>query len=395
MTSLKRNICVFSSTRADYGLLKGLLKEIEDRPTLQLQLLASGMHLSPEFGATIQEIQADGFQPHETVEILLSGDTPTAICKSMGLALMGYGEALNRLKPDMVVVLGDRFETFCMAGASQVCRIPVAHIHGGETTEGAIDEAFRHAITKLSHLHFAGCDVYRNRIIQLGEAPDRVFNVGALGVETLHRTKLLSRKRLGESLGISLKTPYFLLTFHPVTLEESTAQEQFQAILDAVSDFPDINVIFTKANADTDGRIINRMMEDYAQQHPRRCLALSSMGSMKYLSAMKNASTVIGNSSSGIIEAPSFKIPTINIGDRQKGRIQADSILNCMPETQAIRNTIDRALSPPFREKLKTIQNPYDRPGTCSTIAAVIEKIDITDILKKKFHDIIEPGRYI
>ncbi len=392
---MKRNICIFSSTRADYGLLKGLLKEIKGRPALELQLLASGMHLSPEFGSTIREIEADGFQPHETVEILLSGDTPTAICKSMGLALMGYGEALNRLKPDMVVVLGDRFETFCMAGASQVCRIPVAHIHGGETTEGVIDEAFRHAITKLSHLHFAGCDEYRNRIIQLGEAPDRVFNVGALGVETLHRTKLLGRKRLGESLGFSLTAPYFLLTFHPVTLEEVTAQVQFQAILDAVSGFPDMNVIFTKANADTDGRIINSMMEEFARQNPGRYLVLSSMGSLKYLSAMKNASAVIGNSSSGIIEAPSFKVPTINIGDRQKGRIQADSVLNCLPETRAIQNAINKSLSPAFQKKLKTIKNPYDKPGTCATIATLLEKTDLTDIRKKKFHDIIEQGRYI
>jgi UDP-hydrolysing UDP-N-acetyl-D-glucosamine 2-epimerase len=394
MNSLKRKICIFSSTRADYGLLKGLLKEMEERPAIELQLLASGMHLSPEFGTTIREIRADGFNPHETVEILLSGDTPTAVCKSMGLALMGYGEALNRLKPDMVVVLGDRFETFCMAGASQVCRIPVAHIHGGETTEGAFDEAFRHAVTKLSHLHFASCEAYRKRIIQLGEAPDQVFNVGALGVETLHRTKLLDRKQLGESLDFSLTDPYFLLTFHPVTLEESTAQKQFQAILDAVSGFPEFHVIFTKANADTDGRIINRMMEYYVRQHPRRCLALSSMGSLKYLSALKYTSAVIGNSSSGIIEAPSFKVPTINIGDRQKGRIQADSIINCIPDPGAIRNAMDRSLSPTFQEKLKTVENPYDKPGTSSTIATLLEKTDITGILKKKFHDIIDPGRY-
>ncbi len=394
MNPLKRKICVYSSTRADYSLLRGLLRAIEVTPKLQLQLLASGMHLSPEFGMTLQEIQADGFQPDETVEILMSGDTPTAVCKSMGLAMMGYGEALKRLKPDMVVVLGDRFETFCMAGAVQVCRIPLAHIHGGETTEGAIDEAFRHAITKLSHLHFASCEAYRRRIIQLGEAPDRVFNVGALGVENLHRTELLDRKGLGESLGFNLKAPYFLLTFHPVTLEESTAHVQFQAILDAVAAYPDIHLIFTKANADTDGRIISRMMEDFVRQHPQRCLALASMGSTKYLSAVKYASAVIGNSSSGIIEAPSLKVPTINIGDRQKGRIQAESILNCLPESQAIRNALAQALSQPFQEKMKTITNPYDRPGTISTIAALLEKTDISGILKKKFHDIIESGRY-
>lgn len=390
---MKRKICVYTSTRADYGLLKGLLRAIKASPTLQLQLLASGMHLSPEFGMTVQELTADGFNPDETVEILMSGDTPTAICKSMGLALMGYGEALKRLAPDMVVLLGDRFETFCMAGAAQVCRIPMAHIHGGETTQGAVDEAFRHSITKLSHLHFASCETYRRRIIQLGETPDRVFNVGALGVEALHQTKLMDRNRLGESLEFSLTAPYFLLTFHPVTLEKSTARKQFQAILDAMAAYPDINLIFTKANADTDGRVINRMMEDFVQKSPRRCLAIASMGSTRYLSAMKYASAVIGNSSSGIIEAPSFKVATINIGDRQKGRIQADSILNCPPESRAIQRTIDQALSRPFQEKLKTVTNPYDKLGTSSAITTLLEKTEISGMQKKEFHDIIESGR--
>jgi len=389
MNRLKRKICVYTSTRADYGLLKGLIEKIEAAPSLSLQLLVTGMHLSPEFGMTIGEIKEDGFKPDEMVEILMSGDTPTAICKSMGLALMGYGEALQRLKPDMVVLLGDRFETFCMAGAAQVCRIPVAHIHGGETTEGAIDEAFRHAITKMSHLHFASCEAYRKRIIQLGESPDRVFNVGALGVENLRTVTLLDRKTLGESIGFNLDRPYFLITFHPVTLEKSTAHEQFHAILSALDSYPDMNLIFTKANADTDGRIINHLMDDFTKKHPHRCLSVSSLGSKRYLSAMKYASALIGNSSSGIIEAPSFRVPTVNIGDRQRGRVQAGSILNCPPETWAIQNTIDHALSQPFQEKIKTVTNPYDRPGTASTIAALLEKTDISNIQKKKFHDII------
>jgi len=383
-----RKICVYTSSRAEYGLLRSVLQEIETETTLQLQILASGTHLSPEFGMTIQEIRADGFEPDETVEILLSSDTPTAICKSMGLAMIGYGEALQRLKPDMVVVLGDRFETFCMAAAAQVCRVPLVHIHGGETTEGAIDEAFRHSITKMSHLHFASCEAYRRRIIQLGESPDRVFNIGALSVENIRRMALMARSELAEAIGFNLERPYFLVTFHPVTLEKDTSEGQFQPLLDALDACPEFNVIFTKANADTDGLVINRMIDDYAGNQPERCLAVTSLGVRRYLSAMKYTTAVIGNSSSGIIEAPSFKVPTVNIGDRQKGRIQAASILNCSPDANAIRQTIGRAVSPDFQESLSSISNPYDRPGTCSTIVGLLKNVDIFGITKKTFHDV-------
>lgn len=383
-----RKICVYTSTRADYGLLRGVLQELKVAPTLQLQILASGMHLSPEFGLTIQEIRADGFEPDETIEILLSSDTTTAICNSMGLAMIGYGEALQRLKPDIVVVLGDRFETFCMAAVAQVCWVPVAHIHGGETTEGAIDEAFRHSITKMSHLHFASCEAYRQRIIQLGEDPDRVFNVGALGVENIRRMPLMERDELAGSIGFSLKRPYFLATFHPVTLEKSTSEGQFQALLDALDAFPEYNVIFTKGNADTDGRVINRLIDEYAEKRPERCLAVTSLGMRRYLSAMKFCLAVVGNSSSGILEAPTFKIPTVNIGDRQKGRIQSTSILNCLSDSGAIRQAIDHALFPAFQESLAAMTNPYDRPGTCSNIAKLLEKTDILSIAKKTFFDV-------
>ena len=364
------------------------MHEIQAAETLQLQILASGMHLSPEFGMTIQEIRTDGFEPDETIEILLSSDTPTAICKSMGLAMIGYGEALQRLKPDMVVVLGDRFETFCMAAAAQVCRVPLAHVHGGETTEGAIDEAFRHSITKMSHLHFASCEEYRKRIIQLGEAPDRAFNVGALGVENIRCMSLMGRSELAESIGFNLENPYFLVTFQPVTLEKSTSEGQFQSLLDALDAFPEYNVILTKTNADTDGRVINRLIEDYAEKRPERCIAVTSLGTHRYLSAMKYAIAVIGNSSSGIIEAPTFKIPTVNIGNRQKGRIQAASILNCSPDADAVRQTIVHALSPAFRQSLSGISNPYDRLDTCSRIVRLLEKSDIFGIMKKSFYDI-------
>lgn len=385
---MTRKVCIYTSTRADYGLLKRLLSEIRNRSELTLQLLVSGTHLSPEFGATLKEILADGFSPDETVEMLLSADTPTAICKSMGLALIGYGEAVSRLRPDMAVVLGDRFETFCMASACQVHRIPIAHIHGGETTEGAMDEAFRHAITKLSHLHFTSCEAYRDRVVQLGEAPESVFNVGALGVENLHLTQWLSQDALSRELNFDVSAPFLLITFHPVTLEAATAREQFQALLNAVEAMPQLKLIFTKANADTDGRVINRMMEEYAARRTGRCLALSSMGTQKYLSAMKYAAAVLGNSSSGIIEAPSLNVPTVNIGDRQKGRIQAPSIINALPETGAIREALKKALSPSFRKSLQTNINPYDIKGTCSRIVDIMAGTDIAVILKKKFYDL-------
>jgi GDP/UDP-N,N'-diacetylbacillosamine 2-epimerase (hydrolysing) len=385
---LKRNICVYTSSRAEYGLLRGILQEIKSEPSFHLQLLVSGMHLSPEFGMTIQEIRADGFEPDETIEILLSSDTPTAICKSMGLAMIGYGEALLRLKTDMVVVLGDRFETFCMAAAAQVCRVPLAHIHGGETTEGAIDEAFRHSITKMSHLHFASCEAYRQRIIQLGEDPDRVFNVGAPGVENIRRMSLMGRIELAESIRFNLEKTYFLVTFHPVTLEKTTSEGQFQSLLDALDAFPEFNVIFTKVNADTDGRVINRLIDNYTEKRPERCFAATSLGVHRYLSAMKYATAVIGNSSSGIVEAPSFKIFTVNIGDRQKGRISAGSVIDCEPAAAAIRAAIHEGISPEFQRKLKDIQNPYEKDGTAHHILSAITTVESAVLLKKRFYNI-------
>ena len=266
-----RKICVFTGTRAEFGLLRWVMQGIQNSPDLTLQIVATGMHLSPEFGMTIQEIRDDGFEPDETVEILLSGDTPTAVCKSMGLGLISYGEAIQRLQPDIILVLGDRFETFCMATAAQVCRVPVAHIHGGETTQGVIDEAFRHSITKMSHLHFTSTEKYRHRVIQLGDHPDRVFNVGAIGIENIRRLSLLSKQELERDIGFDLGGRYFLVTFHPVTLEHSTAEDQFKKLLKALDQVTSdsnglMKNVFTKANADTDGRIINRLIDDYVSE---------------------------------------------------------------------------------------------------------------------------------
>jgi GDP/UDP-N,N'-diacetylbacillosamine 2-epimerase (hydrolysing) len=288
----------------------------------------------------------------------------------------------------MVVVLGDRFETFCMAAVAQVCRVPLTHIHGGETTEGAIDEAFRHAITKMSHLHFASCEAYRQRIIQLGEVPGRVFNVGALGVENIRRTQLMDRSELSESIGFSLEKPYFLVTFHPVTLEKSTANGQFQALLDALDAFPEFNVIFTKTNADTDGRIINRLIDDNAGKYPEHCLAVTSLGMRRYLSAMKYCAAVIGNSSSGIVEAPSFKIPTVNIGDRQKGRVRAKSVIDCDPSADLINAAIHEGLSLKFTQSLKDTKNPYEQSDTAHRIVTKIGATHPVGLLKKSFFNI-------
>ena len=379
---------MFTGTRAEFGLLSWVMRGIQDSPDLTLQIVGSGMHLSPEFGMTIQEIRDDGFKPDETVEILLSGDTPTAVCKSMGLALIGYGEAIQRLQPDIIVLLGDRFETFCMAATAQVCRVPVAHIYGGETTEGVVDEAFRHSITKMSHLHFASCEAYQQRIIQLGESPDCVFNVGALGVENIRRRPLMCCEELSKSIEFTLNCPYFLVTFHPVTLEESTAKAQIQELLAALTDFPGYKVIFTKANADTEGRLINRLIDDFIEAHTDRAVCFTSMGALRYLSAMKYANAVIGNSSSGIVEAPSFRIPTVNIGDRQKGRVQAESVINYSPEKNEIVKSIQIAISHDFIESIKEITNPYEKENTAENIKNVIMKSELGSILKKTFYDI-------
>lgn len=383
-----RSICVYTSGRMEYGLLRGLMTDIASSDDLQLQILVSGMHLSPEFGMTVDDIRDDGFVPDEKVEILLSGDTTTAVCKSMGLALIAYGEALQRLQPDIIVVLGDRFEAFCMAAAAQICRVPVAHIHGGEITQGAIDEAFRHSITKMSHLHFASCEAYRQRILQLGESAEHVFNVGALGVENIRRTRIMSRQELAESISFNLDRAYFLVTFHPVTLEASTAKTQIEALLEALQGVSDYPVIFTKTGADTDGRVINQMIDDFVRSHDDRAVALTSLGTVRYLAAVKYSAAVIGNSSSGIVEVPSLKVPTVNIGDRQKGRVRAASVIDCRPDSRAIKTAIKRAIDPKFRRSLRATANPYEQPDTAKQIVESLRNIRLKGIIKKQFHDI-------
>jgi len=380
-------ICVVTGTRAEYGLLYWLMKEIEKDKDLTLQIIATGMHLSPEFGLTYKEIEKE-FKIDKKIEILLSSDTPVGISKSMGLAQISFSEAYEELKPDFIVLLGDRFEVFSAASVALVHKIPVIHIHGGEITEGAFDDAFRHSITKMSYLHFTATEEYRKRVIQLGEEPNRVFNIGAVGLENVHRLKLLSKEDFEESINFKLNKKNILVTFHPVTLENSTAKEQFLELLKAIDELKDTNIIFTKANADTDGRIINQMIDEYVEKNKNKAIAFTSLGQLRYLSAMKYVDAVVGNSSSGIIEAPSFKIGTINIGDRQKGRVKAKSVIDCQPTKEEITKAFEKLYSKEFQKLLKSVKNPYEKEKYPSKkIVEILKNSDVKN-LKKSFFDI-------
>lgn len=383
-----RRICVYTSTRAEYGLLRNLIKEIHEDSNLQLQLLVSGTHLVREQGMTIEEIRRDGFEPDKCVDIGLIDDSSPGICHSMGTAVSGYGKFFAEYTPDLLVILGDRFEAFCCATAAQVCRIPVAHIHGGETTQGAVDEAFRHSITKMAHLHFPCCEAYRRRIIQMGEQPEYVYNVGALGVENIRKLKLMEQDDLEKSIGFKLDKPFFLVTFHPATLEEDRVKTQFDQLLAALDRYPDHKIIFTGANADSGGRVINQMQKDYHKAHPEQCLVVPSLGYLRYLSAMKFCKAVIGNSSSGIFEAPALKVPSINIGDRQKGRIRAESVVDCYPAAKPILAALKTIHGHFFQSGLKTMSIPFEKSGTAKKIKKILKKADLKNILKKVFHDI-------
>ena len=381
-----RKICVVTGTRAEYGLLYWLMKEIRDDPELQLQVVATGMHLAPEYGLTYQSIVVDGFVIDATVEMLLSSDTPVGIAKSIGLGVIGFADVLERLKPDVMVVLGDRYEILAAAQAALVARIPVAHIHGGETTEGAIDESIRHALTKMSQLHFVAAEAYRTRVIQLGEHPDRVFNVGALGVENIKRLQLLDRTQLEESLDFLLGSPTFLVTYHPATLGEAAPEDAMSELLAALDRFPEAKVIITKPNSDAGGRILAEMIDDYALKNSGRVAVFTSLGQLRYLSALRLVDAVIGNSSSGIIEAPAFRTPTVNIGERQTGRLKAASIIDCQESTESISAAIREALAPTFREGIREDVSLY---GSGATAAQIRDRLKQENLLTtKRFYDL-------
>lgn len=382
-----RKICVVTGTRAEYGLLSGLMRVIQTDPLLELQVIATNMHLSPEFGLTYREIENDGFVINKKVEMLLSADTATSVVKSLGLGMIGFADAYDDLKPDLIVVLGDRYEMLGAVSSALFFQIPVAHISGGDVTEGAYDDAIRHSITKMSHLHFTSTEAYRKRVIQLGEQPSAVFNVGSTGLDNIRQMELLSREVLEESIGFALGEKSMLITYHPVTLENQTAARQMEALLRAVDD-TDYRIIFTKPNSDSDGRVIVSMIDDYVKNHPERSVAFTSLGYLRYLSALQYVDVVVGNSSSGIIEVPSFGIPTVNIGDRQKGRLRADSVIDCAPEEAAIRAALKEVEAPAFREKARRTVNPYEQPDTVQRIFEQIKNYPLDSIIKKHFYDL-------
>jgi UDP-N-acetylglucosamine 2-epimerase (non-hydrolysing)/GDP/UDP-N,N'-diacetylbacillosamine 2-epimerase (hydrolysing) len=381
-----RKICIVTGTRAEYGLLYWLMKEIQADETLLLQLMVTGMHLSPEFGLTYRIIEEDGFSIDAKVEMLLSSDTAVGIAKSIGLGIMGCADALSHVKPDILVILGDRYEVLAAAQAALVARIPVAHIHGGETTEGAIDESIRHAITKMSHLHFVAAEPYRARVIQLGEHPDTVFNVGALGIENINRLQLLSRRELEQSIDFELGTTFFLVTYHPATLASTAPHVAMQSLLDALDHFPEVRIIFTKPNSDTDGRVLGRMIDEYACRNKNRIAVFTSLGQVRYLSALKLADAVIGNSSSGIIEAPACNTPTVNIGPRQSGRLKAKSIVDCLETTESIVEGINEVLSSAFKGKLRQGASLYGYGESAMRIIKHLKQAELSTT--KRFYDL-------
>lgn len=384
---MSRKICVVTGTRAEFGLMRWLMEDLQSTPGLELQVLATGMHLSPEFGLTYREIEQAGFSIDARVEMLLSADSSTSVTKSMGLGLIGYADAYARLAPDLIVVLGDRFEIFAAVAAALIAGIPVAHLHGGELTEGAFDDAIRHSITKMSHLHFVAAEDYRRRVIQLGEQPNRVFLVGGLGIDAIKRTKLLGRQELEASLDFKFGPRNLLVTFHPVTLEGQSSGRQMAELLAALGELEDTHLIFTMPNADTGGRDLAGMVDAFVANNPK-ARVYSSLGQLRYLSCMKMVDGVVGNSSSGLAEAPSLAVGTVNIGDRQLGRLQAASIINCSPSRESIMQAIRRLYDPDFQASLPLTANPYGNGGASEKIAKVLQECALDGILKKHFYDL-------
>ena len=384
---MNRKICVVTGSRADYGLLRSVIQAIKDDPNLNIQVVATGMHLSPTFGLTYKEIEADGFFIDEKVEVLNEFDTPYEISQSIAKGITGCAKVFSKLEPDLVLLLGDRFEIFSAAIAAYVALIPRAHIHGGELTAGALDEAFRHSISKMSSLHFVAAEEYKKRLIQLGENPKNIYLAGGLGVESIKRHKLLNKQELENELNIKFLDKSLLITFHPVTLDIESSELQFKELLEALSNFKDTTIIFTMPNADNGGRKLINMVEEFVIKN-KNARAFISLGQLLYFSCISNMDGVVGNSSSGIIEVPSFKKATINIGDRQLGRLQADSIINCKPLKKDILNAIEKLYSTSFQTLLDRVTNPYSGTGVNEKIVEVLGAISLDGIIKKAFHDL-------
>lgn len=387
---MMRKICVVTGSRADYGLLRWVMEGIRSHTDLHLQVLVTGMHLSPEFGLTYREIEKDGFKIDQKVEMLLSSDTPEGIGKSIGLGIIGYTEALSRLSPDIVLLLGDRFEIFGVSTAAMVARIPIAHLHGGEATEGLIDEAIRHAVTKMSLFHFTATEAYRRRVIQLGENPQRVYAVGAVGLDSLVELQLMSKQDLETSLGIKFREKNLLVTFHPVTLGKNQGTTELEALFSALDEWRDVGLIFTLPNADTEGRQLVNMVHDYVADHANAS-CFTSLGQLRYLSCMNVVDGVVGNSSSGLIEAPSLCTGTVNIGERQDGRIRADSVIDCSATPASIGTALVQLFSSEFQKKLPSVRNPYGMPGASKKIVNILAAASLDGALMKRFFDLDFP----
>lgn len=383
----RRKICIVTGSRAEYGILYWLMRGIRDCQDLELQVVATGMHLSPEFGLTYRAIEEDGFRVDAKVEMLLSSDTAVGITKSIGLGMIGFADVWPQLRPDIVVVLGDRFEILAVATAAMIARVPIAHIHGGETTEGAVDESIRHAVTKMAQVHFVAAEDYRRRVIQLGETPDRVFLVGGLGIDSIQRLPLMDRVELERALDFSLGPKNLLVTFHPATLDERATSTQVSELLTALAERQDTHIVFTMPNADADGRIIFGMIEEFVATRPRTAKLFRSLGQVRYLSCMRHCDGVVGNSSSALIEAPSLGKGSVNIGDRQKGRLRASSVIDCEPAVAAIRAALHRLYSTDFAQRLPHTVNPYGTGGASERILQTLRTISLDRIVVKQFYN--------
>lgn len=385
-----RKICVVTGTRAEYGLMSRLIRLINESDKTQFQLIATNMHLSPRFGNTYQEIEADGIKIDKKVPIIDDNAPDTAVetLYSMSRALSGFAKAYNELKPDLIVVLGDRYEILAAATAALIERIPVAHLHGGEITEGAYDDAIRHSITKMSQLHFTSTEEYRKRVIQLGEQPERVFNVGALGVENIKKLPLMSKEEIEKEIDFKIDQNTILVTYHPVTLGNRTAKDDIDDFVAALEERNDLRVLFTMPNSDTGGQFIVDVINGFVTRNTDRAKAYKSLGVLRYLSVMKQVAAVVGNSSSGLLEVPSFGIPTLNIGDRQNGRIAAESVYNCAPYKESVLEGLNKVLSKEFRELAYVVRNPYEKADTAEEIFKVISSYPLEELNQKRFYDI-------
>ena len=382
-----RKIAVFTGTRAEYGLLYWIIKGLHDSSDAELKLIVGGMHLSTEYGYTVDQILKDEIPISECLEFLVSSKTSVGIAKSMGLAMISSSEYFARHKPDILVILGDRFEAIAVAQSAMIARIPIAHIHGGEITEGLIDEAIRHSLTKMSHLHFPATESYSDRIKQLGENPEHIFNFGAPGLDSINNLKLLEKNDISKAIGFELNKKYFIVTHHPVTLSSSSGTEGLTNLLSALDEYPQYQVIISYPNADTNSRELIELIDNYYLKNKKRIFLSRSLGQLIYLSSIKHCEMVIGNSSSGLIEAPAFKVPTVNIGNRQKGRTTGESVINCDDSKTSITNAINKALSNDFKKKLKNTMNPYGNGGASEKIVEKIINHPLENIIYKKFYD--------